>query len=319
MSTLPLITPQSPIADAVREGLTATPRRLPPWLFYDAEGSRLFEEITELPEYYLTRTERDIFNEYAGDILRQAGTPLTLIELGAGTATKTSVLIRALLRMQLRADYYPVDVSPTALAVALHRLNGDFPRLKVNPIVADFSSGLRQLRARPGRKLVLFIGSSIGNYEPYEAGELLRDIRSALAPGDALLLGTDFAKSERILLPAYNDASGVTAGFNKNVLARINREFGADFDLDAFEHVALWNPRASRMEMYLESVRPQAVYIPALAMKLRFRAGERIHTENSYKFTGAMITEMLRAGDFTRQQSWLDRRGWFGVHLARVL
>jgi uncharacterized SAM-dependent methyltransferase len=169
-----------------------------------------------------------------------------------------------------------------------------------------------------GRKLVLYIGSSIGNFEPPEAVRMLRRIRQTLRAGDALLLGADFAKSSKILLPAYNDSQGVTASFSKNILGRLNRELEADFDIDGFRHIALWNRRASRMEIYLESTSAQSVFLPALDMDLSFEAGERIHTENSYKYTDAMIDSILRQSGFTLEQTWCDRKKWFGVHLARI-
>ena len=238
----------------VREGLSATPKHLPAKLFYDEIGSALFEQITELPEYYLTRTERSILERFAGEILQQAGPSLTLVELGAGTASKTCILIEELLQRQSRALFYPIDVSPSALDEAMRQLGRQFPSLRVNPIVADYTGGVPALGRISGRKLVLYIGSSIGNFEPPHAVRILRRIRQALRPGDALLLGADFAKSPKILLPAYNDSQGITAMFNKNILGRLNREMDADFNLDLFRHVALWNRRHSRMEIYLESL-----------------------------------------------------------------
>ena len=308
----------SPIALDVRRGLTASPKYLTCKLFYDEIGSQLFEQITELPEYYLTRTERSILVQYAGEILEQAGSPLTLVELGAGTATKTSILIEELLQRQNRVLFYPIDVSPSALDEAVRQLGTQFPSLRVNPVVADYTGGVTALSRITGRKLVLYIGSSIGNFEPDRSIRVLRRIRQSLRPGDALLLGADFAKSSKILLPAYNDSQGITAEFNKNVLARLNRELEADFDLDAFRHVALWNRRCSRMEIYLESMATQSVFIPAIDLDVSFQRGERIHTENSYKYTDAMIESILRESGFTPEHSWSDRKKWFGVHLARV-
>src|SRR5271167_4947906 len=270
------------IALEVREGLGGTPKRLPSKLFYDEVGSALFEEITELPEYYLTRTERAIFESYAGEMLQAAGPSLTLVELGAGTASKTCILVEELLQRQARALFYPIDVSPSALQEAVKQLGWQFPQLRVNPIIADYTGGVEALNRISGRKLVLYIGSSIGNFEPDESVRVLRRIRRSLRAGDALLLGTDFAKSPKILLPAYDDPRGVTAAFNKNILARLNRELDADFDLDAFRHVALWNKRCSRMEMHLESMGAQQVFLPLLDMDVKFAPGERIHTENSY-------------------------------------
>ena len=303
---------------AVREGLSATPKRLPCWLLYDQIGSELFEQITELPEYYLTRTERSILEMYAGDILQRAGPSLTLVELGAGTATKTRILIEELMQLQSRLLFYPIDVSPSALDEAMRQLGRQFPSLRVNPIVADYTGGVPALSRISGRKLVLYIGSSIGNFEPPEAVRILRRIRQTLRAGDALLLGADFAKSSKILLPAYKDSQGVTARFSKNILARLNRELEADFDLDRFCHVAEWNRRDSRMEIFLESMAAQNVFVPALDMDLSFDAGERIHTENSYKYTDAMVESILRQSGFKLEQTWCDRKKWFGVHLARV-
>jgi dimethylhistidine N-methyltransferase len=308
----------SPIAGDVLEGLSANPKRLPPKLFYDALGSQLFEEITRTREYYPTRTERGILEEFSGDIIGEAGNNLTLVELGAGSAYKTRVLIRAILGRQLRLEFHPVDVSPAALKEAVAGLNGDFPRLHVSPIAADYSQHIPDLRSRPGRKLVLFIGSTIGNFEPDEAQQFLQRVRSSLQNGDALLLGFDMVKDAQVLHAAYNDAAGVTAQFNKNVLARINRELGTDFDLEEFNHVAFWNPRKSRIEMHLESRVDQNVYISDLGRSFQFSFGERIHTENSYKFTAASIARLLRQSGLCLEKSWSDPKKWFSVVLARV-
>jgi dimethylhistidine N-methyltransferase len=306
------------IAVAAREGLTASPKRLPSWLFYDNAGSELFERITELPEYYLTRTERAIFESYAGEILRMAGKDLTLVELGAGTATKTTILIEELLQQQSRALFYPIDVSPSALQEAVRAIGAQFPQLRVNPIVADYTGGVEALNRISGRKLVLYIGSSIGNFESDESVRMLRRIRRSLRAGDGLLLGTDMVKSSKVLLPAYDDAQGVTAAFNKNILARLNRDLDADFDLDAFRHIAVWNKRCSRMEMHLESTRAQSAFLDATDLDIAFTAGERIHTENSYKYTMPMVETILRESGFRLEHTWFDRQNWFGVHLARV-
>ncbi|MFL6313452.1 MAG: L-histidine N(alpha)-methyltransferase [Terriglobales bacterium] len=308
----------SPIAEEVLRGLTARPRRLPPKLFYDAAGSQLFEQITETPEYYPTRTERAILKKYAGEIVRQAGTNVTLVELGAGSASKTQVLIEALLRRQLRAEFYPVDVSSSALQGALTTLNGHFPRLRVSPIVADYTHRIPDLNSLPGRKLVLFIGSTIGNFEPEEAMAFLKSVHSSLQAGDALLIGFDLIKDAGVLHAAYNDGQGVTAAFNKNMLVRINRELGGSFDVDAFEHVALWNRRKSRIEMHLESVYEQTVWVQDLGRGFHFEKGERIHTENSYKFNAASIARLLRRSGFKLEKQWTDAKGWFCEALARV-
>jgi len=306
------------IAPDVRQGLTASPKSLPSKLFYDEVGSQLFEQITELPEYYLSRTERSILEQYAGEILANAGPSLTLVELGSGTAAKTCVLIEELLLRQSRALFYPIDVSPSALEQAVRHLGRQFPCLRVNPIVGDYTGGVPALSRITGRKLVLYIGSSIGNFEPHHAIRMLRRIRQTLRSGDALLLGADFAKSPKILVPAYDDAQGVTAAFNKNILARLNRELEADFEVDAFKHITLWNRRCSRMEIYLESTTAQTAFIPALDLDVSFERGERMHTENSYKYTDAMIESILRESGFMLEQTWCDRKKWFGLHLARV-
>ena len=308
----------SPIAEDVLRGLSARPRCLPPKLFYDAAGSHLFDQITATPEYYPTRTERAILKNFAGEMVQQAGNNLTLVELGAGSASKTQVLIEALLRRQLRADFYPVDVSSSALQGALATLNGHFPRLRVGPIVADYTHHLPDLKLLPGRKLVLFLGSTIGNFEPEEAQMFLRRIRRSLEPGDALLIGFDLIKDADVLDAAYNDAQGVTAAFNKNVLARINRELGGSFDLDAFEHVAFWNRRKSRVEMHLESVYEQTAWVEDLGRGFHFEKGERIHTENSYKFNARSIRRLLRRSGFKLEKSWTDSMDWFCEALARV-
>ena len=308
----------SPIAEEVLRGLSACPRRLPPKLFYDAAGSHLFEQITETPEYYPTRTERGILKKYAGEIIRQAGNNLTLVELGAGSASKTQVLIEALLRRQLRADFYPVDVSSSALQGALATLNGHFPRLRVAPIVADYTHKIPDLNSLPGRKLVLFIGSTIGNFEPDEAMAFLKNVHRSLQPDDALLIGFDLIKDDGVLYAAYNDTQGVTAAFNKNMLVRINRELGGSFDLDAFEHVAFWNRRKSCIEMHLESIYEQTVWVEDLGRGFHFERGERIHTENSYKFNAESIARLLRRSGFKLETQWTDAQGWFCEALARV-
>jgi L-histidine N-alpha-methyltransferase len=308
----------STIAEEVVEGLSAAPKRLPPKLFYDAEGSRLFEQITETPEYYPTRTERGIFERAASEMAVQAGDKLTLVELGAGSARKTRLLIQAVLRRQLRLDFYPVDVSPAALQEAVVRLNGDFSNLRINPIAADYSRHLPQLKELPGRKLALFLGSTIGNFEPEEAVEFLERVRQSLAPGDALLLGFDLTKDAEILHAAYNDRQGVTALFNKNMLARINRELGGRFDLEAFRHVAFWNERRSRIEMHLESRVTQTVAVQDLNRAFHFACGERIHTENSYKFTAESIAALLRKSRLRLEKTWTDPKKWFSEVLAKV-
>jgi dimethylhistidine N-methyltransferase len=317
---------ETPVASAVRQGLAARPKRLPAWLFYDADGSLLFDKITELPEYYLTRTERGIFSAHAGDIVAQAAQcdgnePLRLriAELGAGSADKTRLLLKAAAGRQGTLLYEPVDVSSSALQSARARIEGEIPGVHVLPRVMDYTRGLDLYPAAQGeRRLVLYIGSSIGNFEPYQAHTVLEIIRAGLEPGDALLLGVDLRKDEATLLAAYDDAAGVTARFNLNLLARLNRELGADFDLENFSHRAVWNPAESRIEMHLESSTDQRVKLPALDLEVDFGAGERIHTENSYKYAPGQAESMLSAAGFHPEFTWTDERGWFAVCLGRA-
>lgn len=310
--------PVPAIASEVAEGLRRSPKSLPSWLFYDQRGSALFEEITRLPEYYLTRIERSILETNADEICSLAGSNLTVVELGAGTADKTRILLSRLLRRQLKLRYVPIDVSSAALESAEQRLKTEFPELEVRPMVADYTTdGLRPLDA-PGGKLALYLGSSIGNFETEAAQALLSRVRAGLRPGDCLLLGADRVKPESVLLPAYDDALGVTAAFNKNMLARINRELDADFDLAKFRHIVEWNAPASRIEIYLESVCRQTVRIGLLQISVQFQASERLHTENSYKYTEESVRKMLMAAGFAPQRTFCDPREWFGVHLARV-
>ena len=302
----------------VAVGLRRNPKTLPCKLFYDRCGSLLFEEITRLPEYYLTRTELQILQRHAPEMIQAVGPPLSIIELGAGTAAKTMTLLQAMSRRQIRVKYCPVDISASALAEAKKRVRAQFPGAAVTPVVADFSGGFAFLRGIASRKLVLYLGSSIGNFDHPEAISLLTRVREQLSPGDALLLGADQAKSPEILIPAYDDARGVTAAFNKNILHRINRELAADFDVDAFRHLAVWNPELSRIEIYLQSLRAQKVQVRLPKLTVSFSAGERIHTENSYKYTLDRIQQILSASGFVLENSWFDQREWFGLHLARV-
>jgi dimethylhistidine N-methyltransferase len=305
-------------AEEVVEGLSSPNKTLPCKLFYDENGSALFEEITRLPEYYPTRTELEILRANSREIAVAAGSPISIVELGAGTATKTEMLLRAIARRQIRVNFYPVDISSSALADAKKRLREELPGALVHPVIADFSDGFHFLQQISGRKLVLYLGSSIGNFDWNPAIAFLQRVREQLSAGDALLLGTDMVKSSEILVPAYDDAQGVTAQFNKNILRRINREFGANFDLDSFRHVAEWNPAQSRMEISLESVKPQVAKLSVTGTVVRFRKGERIHTENSNKYTLEMVERMLCVSGFKLEKGWFDKRKWFGLHLARV-
>jgi len=309
----------SPVAVEVLNGLTERPKTLSPWLFYDQKGSQLFEEITELPEYYVTRTERQILAEHAEEIVTAAagGRDLSMIELGAGTATKTGLLLNAAVGLQGSVTYRPIDVSETALEEARTRLEAELPEVTVEPIVADYTEGMRQNGAsHTGRKLVLYIGSSIGNFSPPDALEVLRGVRAQLLPGDCLLLGTDMVKDVDTLLAAYDDSAGVTARFNLNVLVRINRELDANFNPNLFRHRARWNEEHSRIEMHLESLLAQKIALRALDTEVRFARGETIHTENSYKFTDGRVVSLLTRAGFKLRQQWSDPNHWFTVYLA---
>ncbi|HEU4636173.1 MAG TPA: L-histidine N(alpha)-methyltransferase [Edaphobacter sp.] len=325
--------PVDAVAAEVRSGLTSTPKTLSPWLFYDEQGSQLFEQITRLPEYYLTRAERSLFVQYADQIIERASEPagndptpvLTLIELGAGTATKTGILLAAAVRHQGSIVYQPVDVSETALAEATENIRAQIPGVTVRCQVADYTTQALPLNRLPNtRTLALYIGSSVGNFSPAEARGVLSNLRAQLLPGDKLLLGTDLApgegKSVLQLLAAYNDAAGTTAAFNRNVLARINRELGADFKPEAFEHRAIWNPRESRIEMHLIADSAQQVHLPANSagegLTVRFAAGESIHTENSYKFTVERVCDLLRSSGFRFTHIWQNPEHQFAVTLA---
>jgi dimethylhistidine N-methyltransferase len=329
MTTIALpLTPQTaankvadPIAAAVTEGLMSRPKWLPSWLFYDAAGSRLFDQITELPEYYVTRTERALLADHAGDLIALAAgdQALRIVELGAGSCDKTRLLLAAAVERQDTVLYEPVDVSETALAEAQERIEREIPGTLVSPRVQDYTRGFTLDPPMHGeRRLVLYIGSSIGNFELAEAQSLLNSIRAALVPGDALLLGVDLVKDASVLVPAYDDAAGVTAAFNRNILTRLNRELGADFIPEAFAHRAVWNSARSRMEMHLLSRQRQTVTIPLIDLRLEFKAGETIHTENSYKYRPGQAESMLVSAGFAPPTTFADAQNWFAVHLARV-
>ena len=266
----------------------------------------------------LVRAERSIFAANADAIIRAArgGQRLSIVELGAGTAEKTGILLDAAIRAQGEVIYQPVDVSASALDEAVGTLSESLPGARVQPLVADYTEGYQNLPRPSGRRLALYIGSSIGNFEPDAAKNVLQQLRGELRAGDHLLLGTDLRKEEATLLAAYDDAAGVTAAFNKNVLARINAELGADFDLDRFTHQARWNREASRMEMHLVSRGGQRVSIPALKLDVDFANGESIHTENSYKFSRKSVASLLNSGGFRAAQQWTDPEGRFLVTLA---
>ncbi len=309
--TLPLDATAAALRADVTEGLTRSPKELPPKWFYDARGSELFDEITLLPEYYPTRAEREILIDRADAVAAATGAR-TLVELGSGSSDKTRHLIGALPSL---AFYVPVDVSESALTGAAETLLAEHPALTVHALVADFQYGLT-LPDVPGPRLIAFLGGTIGNLLPSERATFLAGIRSGLAPGDALLLGTDLVKDESVLVPAYDDSRGVTAAFNKNVLAVINRELGADFDPGDFEHVALWDARREWIEMRLRARRPVVAKIPALDLAVHFEAGEELRTEVSAKFRHDGVREELAAAGLELTHWWTDRQGRFALSLS---
>ncbi|WP_060882558.1 L-histidine N(alpha)-methyltransferase [Streptomyces caniscabiei] len=297
----------------VLEGLTRTPKTLPPKWFYDARGSELFEKITELPEYYPTRAEREILVGRAGEIAAASGAR-TLVELGSGSSDKTRHLLDAMPGLH---TYVPVDVSESALRQAGEALVAGRPGLNVHALIADFTAGL-ELPETPGPRLVAFLGGTIGNLVPAERAAFLTAVRALLAPGDALLLGTDLVKDEGVLVAAYDDAAGVTAEFNKNVLAVVDRELGADFDTDAFDHVALWNAECEWIEMRLRSRTAQTVKIPALDLAVDFEAGEELRTEVSAKFRREGVRAELGSVGLELTHWWTDEQGRFALSLSGV-
>ena len=352
-----------------RRGLTLPQKALAPWLFYDEAGSDLFEQITELPEYYLTRTERALFTAHATQIFAEMGLSarsagegpayqngierhdgaryenavadprpmpipfhrsLTVMELGAGTAAKTGILLRELARLQGKVLYQPVDISASALAEARAQLEGSIAGLAVRQHAVNYVTQRYSIvRPAGARVLALYIGSSIGNFSPAEARDILSRLRVQLNPGDWMLLGTDLApclagttpaKEIATLLAAYDDAAGVTAAFNRNILVRLNGELGANFDPRKFAHRAIWNAARSRMEMHLVSLQKQTVILPRSAagpaLPIHFAKGETIHTENSYKFTPAALSALFAASRFTPKRTFTDLNNLYCVTLA---
>ncbi|HET7689062.1 MAG TPA: L-histidine N(alpha)-methyltransferase [Nocardioidaceae bacterium] len=298
----------------VRDGLTGTVKTLPPKYFYDARGSELFEEITELPEYYPTRRERSILEARADEIAAASGAE-TLVELGSGSSVKTRLLLDGLQRAGTLRRYVPVDVSPTALEGAMDALAPDYPHLQLHGVVADFEHHLGLLPTG-GRRMVAFLGGTIGNLTPAERLAFLTDVRSGLEEGDTLLLGTDLVKEPTRLVAAYDDAAGVTAAFNKNVLAVLNRTLAADFDLASFDHVAVWNAEEEWIEMRLRSLRPQSVQVRELGLRLHFAQGEEIRTEISAKFRQARLEAELAQAGYRLAHWWTDPDEDFALSLA---
>ena len=306
------------MSDIVRAGLSKSPKTLPPILFYDEEGSRLFEKICEVPEYYLTRTEQSIFDEYGKEMVDQWDSAIDLVELGSGNSAKTRTLLSLLLDRGHEVTYRPIDISQNMLRSTAEKLTAEFPALHVKAIVGDYHRGLQEVGKRwSHQKVFLFMGSNLGNFQRLEAEEFLADIRSAMAPDDLLLLGVDLIKPVELLLAAYDDAAGVTRAFNLNLLTRLNGELNANFNLDQFEHVARWDAEASAIQTFLVSRERQSVVLGNLNLEITFEAGEALHTESSHKYTLEGLSRMVDHAGLDLAQTWTDSRQWFALNLLR--
>ncbi len=298
----------------VLAGLTATPKSLPPKWFYDERGSELFDKITMLDEYYPTRAEREILAARASEIAAQSQAS-TLVELGSGSADKTRLLLDAMHSTGSLAEYVPVDVSESALMTAATRMLERYPAMRVRPVLSDFTEHLGLPDSRRTR-LVAFLGGTIGNLLPEERAEFLASLRAALRDGDALLLGTDLVKDPATLVAAYDDAAGVTAEFNKNILRVLNAELGGNFDVDEFDHVALWDSANEWIEMRLRSAREQTVTLAAIGLTVPFTAGEEMRTEISAKFRREGITAELENARMDLRSWWTDSQGRYALSLS---
>ncbi|KWX22695.1 histidyl-tRNA synthetase [Mycolicibacterium wolinskyi] len=298
----------------VRDGLTQTPKTLPPKWFYDSVGSDLFDQITRLPEYYPTRTEAQILRERSAEITAAAGAD-TLVELGSGTSEKTRMLLDAMRAGGSLRRFIPFDVDAGVLRAAGDAIGREYPGIEIDAVCGDFEEHLGKI-PRVGRRLVVFLGSTIGNLTPGPRMDFLSALADTLQPGDSLLLGTDLVKESERLVRAYDDSAGVTAAFNRNVLAVVNRELDADFDLDAFDHVAKWNSVEERIEMWLRARTPQQVRIAALDLDVAYAAGEEMLTEVSCKFRPDGVAAELAKAGLRQTHWWTDSAGDFGLSLA---
>ncbi|MEH2139559.1 L-histidine N(alpha)-methyltransferase [Nostoc sp.] len=302
----------------VVKGLTQTPKSLPPSYFYDDRGSELFEQICDLPEYYLTRTETTILQQYAGEIAKITG-PCELVELGSGSSTKTRILLDAYQNLGYSLHYLPIDVSAGMLETSAKQLLGDYPLLQVYALAGTYELALAQLLPTqlPSR-MICFIGSSLGNLTPDECDVFFSEITEALQVGEYFLLGIDLQKPKHILEPAYNDSQGVTAAFNLNILEHLNQRFDGNFDPTQFEHWAFYNQSEQQIEMHLRSLRSQIVELHALNLKVNFALGETILTEISRKFDLDTIKQQLSAQGLSPLEVWTDPNQWFGLLLCQM-
>ena len=302
---------------AVADGLSKQQKSLPCRYFYDLAGSKLFEQICELPEYYLTRTEQKIFEDHVTDIIDALGHELAIVEFGSGNSVKTRLLINAALNRQKHLHYIPIDISSSFLKTSSHALLGEIDQLSITAIAAEYTDAIPIIPDLQEPRLFLFIGSNIGNFNRAEAVSFITKIRKQMGLRDRLLISFDLVKASHILEAAYNDSAGVTAAFNKNLLTRINRELGANFSISEFDHYAPFVQEHSRIEMRLISKYPQRVYINNLQQGFTFEQGEYIHTEDSHKYTFESFAEICRAAGLETQTQWLDKHKWFAVALLK--
>ena len=311
---------QCPIAagEDVINGLTQTPKTLPPKYFYDDHGSLLFEKICELPEYYVTRTETQILQNYASEIAHLTG-PCELVELGSGSSTKTRILLDAYQELGHPLHYLPIDISGGILEQSAHSLLKEYPTLHIHGIVSTYETALKHLNPSPlPNRMIGFIGSTLGNLKPEDCHTFFAHVVEALQPGDYFLLGVDLHKSKSILEPAYDDSQGVTAAFNLNMLRHLNRLFSGNFDLSQFEHLAFYNEKEHQIEMHLKSLKNQTVELKTLNLTVEFKEGETIHTEISRKFQFEQIQAELKTLGLVSLKNWTDQNQWFGLMLCQL-
>lgn len=311
---------QCPIAagEDVINGLTQTPKTLPPKYFYDDHGSLLFEKICELPEYYVTRTETQILQNYASEIAHLTG-PCEIVELGSGSSTKTRILLDAYQELGHPLHYLPIDISGGILEQSAHSLLKEYPTLHIHGIVSTYETALKHLNPSPlPNRMIGFIGSTLGNLKPEDCHAFFAHVVEALQPGDYFLLGVDLHKSKSILEPAYDDSQGVTAAFNLNMLRHLNRLFSGNFDLSQFEHLAFYNEKEHQIEMHLKSLKNQTVELKTLNLTVEFQEGETIHTEISRKFQFEQIQAELKTLGLVSLKNWTDQNQWFGLMLCQL-
>lgn len=302
----------------VEAGLSRPQKTLPSRFFYDYEGSELFEQITGLHEYYLTRSEQQIFNAHATEIIRSCGANVAIVEFGSGSSSKTRLLLSAALERQSTLMYVPIDISRDYLIASARALVSQYEKLNVTALASEYRDAIKALPSHEGPRLILFLGSNIGNFDASEACDFLERLRRVMTPEDRLLVGIDLLKDPAIIELAYNDAAGVTEAFNKNILSRVNRELGGRFDLGLFRHEAPFVPHSSAIEMRLVSTEDQSVWVEALGRDFHFKEGEWIHTESSFKYSLAGFEAMCAQAGLRLDRAWMDEKKWFAVTLLAL-